>query len=485
MTTLMATPRPWDYSPWDYPASRPAAEPHAAFGRHGPAPTRRGWVQPGRLVVEHPQQQEESSVPPLCAAIARVAVEQFRRWRPGGGRPLLETSAAASPILREYYQVGVGQAVTDAQMRSGAYQASHPWSAAFVSYVMRTAGAASFPFSAAHRVYIRAARRNRLERNTANPFWAYRATEVPPQVGDLVCASRGTGPIATYDTIAEPRNWQTHCDVVTEVRPGSIRVIGGNVGQTVGEKWLRTLPDGRLSLTGPQSRFFAVIRCQAGEPASELEQPAWPGPAARRPVRSGPAAGRPAPGDAGLEARVARVMNLLVNQHGYPVNGAAGLVGNLMAESGVLPNRIEGSRPETPMRAPDFTGRVRVFSADEVRDRSFARRTGPLKPGIGIAQWTFAPRRAGLFRHSFRGQQLGSAILTNLEAQVDYLVIELRTKFQRVDKVLRSPGVSVEQASDVTLLQFESPADRSQKKLAERRGLAARALRIHQAARRS
>src|SRR5262245_20795075 len=78
---------------------------------------------------------------PLCGAIARVAGEQFRRWRPGGGAALRETSAAASPILREYYRVGVGQTVTDQQLRSAAYQASHPWSAVFVSYVMRRAGA--------------------------------------------------------------------------------------------------------------------------------------------------------------------------------------------------------------------------------------------------------------------------------------------------------------------------------------------------------
>ena len=112
-------------------------------------------------------------------------------------------------------------------MQSTAFQDAHPWSAVFVSYVMRTAGAGpAFAYSAAHQTYIRAARRNRLSEHTANPFWAFRATEVVPQVGDLVCASR-SGSGATYDNIGDSQLRATHCDVVTEVQPGRIRVIGG------------------------------------------------------------------------------------------------------------------------------------------------------------------------------------------------------------------------------------------------------------------
>jgi hypothetical protein len=411
---------------------------------------------------------------PLCAAIARVAIEQFRRWRPGGGGPLLETSPTASPILREYYRVGVGTPVTDGQLQSAAFQAAHPWSAVFVSYVMRTAGAGPlFPYSAAHQAYIRVARRNRLARNTANPFWAFRATEVAPRVGDLVCASRMNSG-ATYDNIGDPLRRATHCDVVTELQPGLIRVIGGNVGQTVGEKWLRALPDGRLCLDGPQRHIFAVIRCQSGPAPSPP-----PGPA-------------PVTGATGLSTRVLRVMELLVNLYGYPVNGAAGLVGNLIAESSVLPNRIEGSQPATPMRAPDFSGRPRDFTPDQVRERSVSRRTGPQHPGVGIAQWTSPDRRVGLFRHAFRGRQLGSAILFDLDAQVDYLVAELRRNYHRVDATLRSPDVTVEQASDAVLLLFERPASvvgrprtdpAVQRVAGRRRALAARALQIYQTAR--
>jgi hypothetical protein len=63
-------------------------------------------------------------------------------------------------------------------------------------------------------------------------------------------------------------------------------------------------------------------------------------------------AAEPLGGPAPLGGRVLQVMDLLVRRYGYPVNGAAGLVGNLIAESEVLPNRIEGSAIGTPMRAP-------------------------------------------------------------------------------------------------------------------------------------
>jgi len=409
--------------------------------------------------------------PPLCVAIARIAREQFRRWRPGGGAALTETSAAASPILRDYYRTGVGTTVTDAQMRSSSYQAGHPWSAVFISWVMRTAGAGpAFHYSAAHQAYVRAARTNRLRRDTSNPFWAFRATEVAPQIGDMVCASRSDSG-ATYDNIGDAAYRATHCDIVTEVQPGRIRVIGGNVNQTVGEKWLTTRPDGKLNLTGAQSRFFAVITCRHQAGGTQPSQPSPPG-------------GIPATRD----ARIRRVMELLVHTYRYPVNGAAGVVGNLIAESGVQPNRIEGSHEDTPMRAPDFNGRTRDFTPDEVRDRNFGRRTGPRLPGIGLAQWTSKDRRVGLFRHSFRGRVLGSAILSDLDAQVDYLVTELRGTYRAVDAVLRAPGVTVDQAADVVVLRFERPAavlnrpvtdPGVQQVLARRRASAARALAIH------
>jgi hypothetical protein len=425
---------------------------------HGDIPRRFGWrlladataTLPG--VADPPTSHEsdeavddaisEQSTVDLCNEIGRIAEEEFRRWHPGTAT-LRETDAAAVPILQDYYRRGVSAEVTAGELQSSSFQDAHPWSAVFGSWVRRTAGAGTgFAYSRAHQGYLRVARQNRLTGNASRPFWAYRATEVVPRRGDLVCASRaGSG--ATYDNIGDSTFRAAHCDIVTEVRPGELRVIGGNVNQTVGAKRIRIGANGRLSLDRDQARFFAVIRCAGAAPARPTA-----------PERTGAVTNwthEP------LDARIVHVMELLINDHGYPVNGAAGLVGNLIAESSVLPNRIEGSHAESPMRARDFSGQVRDFTPEQVMNRSFAAKTGPRLPGIGLAQWTTANRRSGLFRHEFRGRRLGSDILFDIDAQVDYLVRELRTSYTVVDRVLRGAAVSTADASDEVVYRFEVP----------------------------
>lgn len=234
-------------------------------------------------------------------------------------------------------------------------------------------------------------------------------------------------------------------------------------------------------VVGPQTMQALDTRCGRTPPVPPTPPPTPPRP--------------PAPVPASLDARILRVMELLVDRYGYPVNGAAGIVGNLIAESGVQPDRIEGSRSATPMRAPDFAGRVRDFTPEEVRDRNFARKQGPRLPGIGIAQWTSPARRAGLFTHTIGGRQLGTAILADLDAQVDYLVTELRRSYRGLNATLLSPGVRVNDAADDVVYDFERPGailqnrerlprsdPRVQAVFAQRRAQAQRALRVYRAA---
>lgn len=159
-----------------------------------------------------------------------------------------------------------------------------------------------------------------------------------------------------------------------------------------------------------------------------------------------------------VNERLVRVMDALV-AHGYSVNAAAGITGNLLAESGVLPSRVEGSAAASPLRTRDFAGRLTSFTAQQVMNRSVAGRVGPRLPGVGLAQWTTPARRAGLFAHSHLGRTLGAAILFNVEAQVDYLVTELGTipGFNRLDAQLRAPAATVNGSSDDFVYQFEVP----------------------------
>lgn len=206
----------------------------------------------------------------LADEIARIAEAEYRRWH--GNPPLHETDTAAVPILQAYYREGVKTQVSAAELQDTAWQNAHPWSAVFVSFVMRKAGAGTaFRYAPAHQDYVAAARRNRLDNVASNPFWAYRADEVAPEVGDLVCAERKNSG-ATYDNIGDARRRMTHCDIVTAVRPDGLRVIGGNVRQNVDAKRIRIEPDGRLALDGDQARFFAVLRCR-GPIGSVAPQP--------------------------------------------------------------------------------------------------------------------------------------------------------------------------------------------------------------------
>ena len=89
------------------------------------------------------------------------------------------------------------------------------WSAAFVSYVMRMAGAGPrFPYSGTHADYINAARLNPGRLVVA----AERPETYAPRPGDLICLSRGR-PLRFDDLPAG--KFASHCDIVvaTAARP--------------------------------------------------------------------------------------------------------------------------------------------------------------------------------------------------------------------------------------------------------------------------
>src|SRR5215469_13210238 len=96
---------------------------------------------------------------------------------------------------------------------------NYAWSAAFISYVMRLAGAGgSFPYSATHADYIDAAAR----RDRGVALTAERVTLYAPQPGDLICAWRGRTPV-TFDELPAPR-FPAHCDIVVGGKRGELDV---------------------------------------------------------------------------------------------------------------------------------------------------------------------------------------------------------------------------------------------------------------------
>ncbi len=109
-----------------------------------------------------------------------------------------------------------------------------PWSAAFISWVVRKAGAGygAFKFADAHSRFVHDSIQARLLERADRPFWGYRITQQRPAIGDIVARNRG-GHAYSYDFAERNSAYESHSDVVVEARPGMIRVIGGNVGNTV------------------------------------------------------------------------------------------------------------------------------------------------------------------------------------------------------------------------------------------------------------
>jgi hypothetical protein len=209
---------------------------------------------------EYFEQEFETSAPAIAAGsiqslranMVKIAQQEWQRW---GRGTIKESDPKMRSVLQEYWKTGAGQARTEANWWSAT-----PWSAAFISWVIKKAGGGNaFRYSAAHASYIKAAKDNRAA-NNGNPFRAYRINEISPQPGDLVCACRDTCR-ANYDTVAP--GMPTHCDIVTEKHPGYIVTIGGNVNNTVGRKTVPTDARGFIKASNPKtSKYFTVIRAE-------------------------------------------------------------------------------------------------------------------------------------------------------------------------------------------------------------------------------
>jgi hypothetical protein len=172
-----------------------------------------------------------------------TANQEFAKWNKSGTK-LKEGAADTLQDLRKYWKEGAGVNNSDS------YYINEPWSAAFISYVMKTAGAGDqFKYAPAHSVYIAESVKNRKENNDKK-FKAYKPNEVKVEVGDLVCYSRQSG--VTYDS---PAGYKSHCDLITEISGDTAVGIGGNVSDSVSKKNY-PLKGGKID----SSKVFVVIK---------------------------------------------------------------------------------------------------------------------------------------------------------------------------------------------------------------------------------
>lgn len=128
--------------------------------------------------------------------------------------------------------------------------------------------------------------------------------------------------------------------------------------------------------------------------------------------------------------------------------GCAGLMGNLYAESLLIPTNMEnyyesrlGYNDTTYTQAVD-NGLYTNFVKDCV--------------GYGLAQWTYWTRKQGLLAFA----KSKNVSIGDLNMQLEYLMKELREEYPGVLNILKN-ATTITEASNAVLMQFERPADQS------------------------
>lgn len=133
--------------------------------------------------------------------------------------------------------------------------------------------------------------------------------------------------------------------------------------------------------------------------------------------------------------------------------GVAGLMGNLEAESGLYPDRVQGDIPYSDY-SKEYTADV---DAGTISESDFVN-NAPNGGGYGLAQWTYYTRKQALYDMYKSGDY---SSIGSIELACDYLWYELQNSFAGVLSVLKS-ATSVRTASDKVLHDFENPADQSE-----------------------
>ena len=127
--------------------------------------------------------------------------------------------------------------------------------------------------------------------------------------------------------------------------------------------------------------------------------------------------------------------------------GAAGLMGNLYAESALNPMNLQNSfEKKLGMKDVEY-----VAAVDSGAYGNFVRDSA----GFGLAQWTYWTRKEALLNYA---KKVGTSI-GDLEMQLNFLFQELKG-YAAVHEVLRTAR-TVQEASNIVLTKYERPADQS------------------------
>jgi hypothetical protein len=207
--------------------------------------------------------------------ICNVAFDEWLWWWTENA---VENTGVGRERVKKYYDsVGIGY--TNAQLANAEWRNEHPWSAAFISWVMREAGAGNeFLRGQKHTGYFFAGKVARTQ-TYGSLFKTYPARSLTPQRGDLILNIRAGNRITFHNL----RPWGvSHSDVVFQRNGRELTVIGGNVsrstddrgaGLSVGQKTVRLDADMKLfdqqisyqdgTQATNNTSYVAILRCEA------------------------------------------------------------------------------------------------------------------------------------------------------------------------------------------------------------------------------
>ena len=204
-----------------------AAKPYEPFNRQDTvAIAQREWRLFGSLVDDpssfQPQEQKPERAPGLWERVGEY-------WWLGIG-----------PGKREARWTGKHDA--DGRVFPPADDENYAWSAAFISYVMRVAGAGDrFPYAPNHATYVNAAAAGR------SPILrAHDAAQYTPKPGDLLCHGREWASGLRFADLPTRYLWPGHCAIVVAADAQTLSVVGGNEYDAVAMTHVAIGSDGSL-----------------------------------------------------------------------------------------------------------------------------------------------------------------------------------------------------------------------------------------------
>ena len=153
-----------------------------------------------------------------------------------------------------------------------------------------------------------------------------------------------------------------------------------------------------------------------------------------------------------------------LREKGFSEKATAAIMGNMMAESGLVPYRIQGDFGNGYQRSLEYTAKV---DNGEISRDQFAY-NGPGGGGYGLCQWTYFSRKFGLYDLAKKkGVSVGDEQLG-----VDWFCEEVRQGEYRQTLDTLKASDSIYEMAKVMLRNFEKPADQSESAAAQRTAMA-------------